>query len=57
MTIGDVYEQGYVYRLVMFMDTKYCFGDVNEFISFSHVKKTRQMTIGDVNEHGFDFDL
>ncbi len=30
MTIGDAYEQGYVYQLVMFMDTKYYFGDVNE---------------------------
>ncbi len=34
MTIGDVYEQGYVYRLVMFMDTKYRFGDVNELAFF-----------------------
>ncbi len=37
MTIGDVYEQGYVYRLMMFMDIKYCFGDVNEFVYFSDV--------------------
>ncbi len=39
MTVGDVYEQGYVYRLVMFMDTKYHFGDVNEFVYFSDVNK------------------
>ncbi len=39
MTIADVYEQGYVYQLVMFMDTKYCFGDVNEFVYFSDVNE------------------
>ena len=37
MTIGDVYEQGYDFWLVMFMDTKYCFGDVYEFVCFSDV--------------------
>ncbi len=39
MTIGDVYEQGYVYWLVMLMDTKYCFGDVKEFVYFSDVNE------------------
>ncbi len=39
MTIGDVYEQGYVYQLVMFMDTKYCLDDVKEFVYFSDVNK------------------
>ncbi len=39
MTIGDVYEQGYDFWLVMLIDKKYCFGDVNEFICFSNVNK------------------
>ncbi len=30
MTIGDVNEQGYCFRLVMFMDRRYPFGDVNK---------------------------
>ena len=30
MTISDVNEQGYHYRLVMFMDRVYHFSDVNE---------------------------
>ncbi len=30
MTISDIDEQGYCYRLVMFMDRMYHFSDVNE---------------------------
>jgi hypothetical protein len=30
MTIGDVNKQGYCFELVMFMDKRYSFGDVNE---------------------------
>ncbi len=39
MTTGDVYEQGYDFQLVMFIDRKYLFGDVNEFNHFSDVNK------------------
>ncbi len=39
MTIGDVYEQGYCFWLVMFMDRRYHFGDVNEKVYFSDVNK------------------
>ncbi len=39
MTFSDVNKQGYDFWLVMFMDTKYCFGDVNEFIHFSGVNE------------------
>ncbi len=39
MTIGDVNEQGYCFQLVMFMDMRYCFGDVNEKVYFSDVNK------------------
>ncbi len=39
MTIGDVNEQEYCFRLVMFMDRRYCFGDVNEKVYFSDVNK------------------
>ncbi len=39
MTVGDVNEQGYDFRLVMFMDRKYIFGDFNEFSYFSDVNK------------------
>jgi hypothetical protein len=39
MTIGDVYEQGYDFWLVMFMDMKFCFGNVNEFDYYSDVNK------------------
>ncbi len=39
MTIGDVNEQKYYFWLVMFMDRGYCFGDVNEKVYFSDVKK------------------
>jgi hypothetical protein len=35
MTIGHVNKQGYCFRLVMFMDRKNCFGDVNEKVYFS----------------------
>ncbi len=38
MTIGDVNEQGYCFWLVMFMDRRYCFGDINEkVVHFSDV--------------------
>jgi hypothetical protein len=37
MTIDDVNEQGYCFCLVMFMDRRYCFGDVNEKVYFSDV--------------------
>ncbi len=37
MTMGDVNEKGYCFRLVMFMDRRYCFGDVNEKVYFSYV--------------------
>ncbi len=40
MTIGDVNEQGDCFRLVMFLDRGYCFGDVNEKV----------YCFGDVNE-------
>ncbi len=39
MTIGGVNEQGYCFRLVMFMDKMYCFGDVNVKVYFSYVNK------------------
>ncbi len=39
MTFGDVNEQGYDFRLVMFMERKYFFGDVNEFSYFSDVSE------------------
>jgi hypothetical protein len=39
MTIGDVNEQEYRFRLVMVMDRGYCFGDVNEQVYFSDVNK------------------
>ncbi len=39
MTIGDVNEQGCCFQLVMFMDRRYRFGDVNEKESFSDVNK------------------
>ncbi len=39
MTIGDVYEQGYCFQLVMFMDRRYRFGDINEKVYFSDVNK------------------
>ncbi len=39
MTIGDVNEQVYCFRLVMFMDRRYRFGDVNEKVYFSDVNK------------------
>jgi hypothetical protein len=39
MTIGDVNEQGYCFPLVMFMDRRYCFGDVNGKVEFSDVSK------------------
>jgi hypothetical protein len=39
MTIGDVNEQKYHFRLVMFMDRVYHFGDVNEKVYFSDVNK------------------
>ena len=37
MLIGDVNEQGYCFRLVIFMDRRYCFGDVHEKVYFSDV--------------------
>jgi hypothetical protein len=40
MTIGDVNEQDCYFQLVMFMDRRYCFGDVNEL----------GYCFGDVNE-------
>jgi hypothetical protein len=42
MTIGDVYEKGCDLRLVMFMDRRYCFGNVKEFDYFSDVKELRR---------------
>jgi hypothetical protein len=39
MTIGDVKEQGYCFWLVMLMDKRYSFGDVNEKVYFSDVNK------------------
>ncbi len=39
MTFSDVNKQGYDFRLVMFMETKYHFGDVNEFVYFSDVNE------------------
>ena len=39
MTIGDVNEQGYCFRLVMFMDRRYSVGDVNGKVYFSDVNK------------------
>jgi hypothetical protein len=37
MTIGDAYEQGYCFCLVVFMDRRYRLGDVNEMVYFSDV--------------------
>ncbi len=42
MTIGDVYKKGCDFQLVMFMDRRYCFGDVNKFDYFSDVKELRR---------------
>jgi hypothetical protein len=39
MTIGDVNEQGYCIWLVMFMDRRNCFDDVNEKVYFIDVNK------------------
>ncbi len=39
MTFGDVYEQGYCFRLVIFIDRRYRFGDVNERVYFNDVNK------------------
>ncbi len=39
MTFSDVNKQGYDFRLVLFMDTKYRFGDVDEYVYFSDVNK------------------
>ncbi len=39
MTIGDVNEQVYCFRLVMFMDRGYHFGDVNKKVYFSDIIK------------------
>jgi hypothetical protein len=39
MTFGDVNEQGYDFQLVVFMDRKYIFGDVDEFSYFSDVNE------------------
>ncbi len=39
MTIGDVNEQEYRFRLVMFMDRGYQYGNVNENAYFSDVIK------------------
>ncbi len=39
MTYGDGYEKGCDFWLVMFMDRRYCFGDVKEFNYFSDVKE------------------
>ncbi len=39
MTIGDVNEQEYCFRLVMFMDRGYQYGDVNEKVYFNDVIK------------------
>ncbi len=42
MTFGDVYEKGCDFWLVMFMDRRYRFGDVKEFVYFSDVKELRR---------------
>ncbi len=39
MTIGDVNEQEYCFRLVMFMDRGYQYGDVKEKVYRSDVIK------------------
>jgi hypothetical protein len=39
MTLSDDNEQGYHYRLVMFMDRVYHFSDVNEKVYFCDVNK------------------
>jgi hypothetical protein len=39
MTIGDVNEQEYRFWLVMFMNRRYQYGDVNEKIYFSDAIK------------------
>jgi hypothetical protein len=39
MTLGDVNEQGYCFRMVMFMDKRYPFGDVDVKVYFSDVNK------------------
>ncbi len=42
MTYGDVYEKGGDFLWVMFMDRRYCFGDVKEFNYYSDVKELRR---------------
>ncbi len=39
MTIGDVNEQEYHFRFMMFMDRVYHFSDVNEKIYFNDINK------------------
>ena len=39
MTFSDVNQQEYDFQLVMFMDTKYRVGYVNEFVYFSDVNE------------------
>ncbi len=58
LRIGDVNEQDYHFRLVMFMDGVYHFGDVNEKVYFGDINKlgkwwlvmlVNRDFIGDVN--------
>ncbi len=56
MTFGDVNEQGYNFQLVMFMDRKYHFGDVNEFSYFSDVNKLGKLQLVMSKNRGMIFD-
>jgi hypothetical protein len=42
--------------LVMFMDTKHCFGDVNEFNHFSDVNKLGKLLLVMLMNRGMIFD-
>ncbi len=56
MTFGDVNEQGYDFWLVMYMDRKYHFGDVNEFNYFSDVNKLGKWQLVMSMNRGMIFD-
>ncbi len=56
MTFGDVNEQGYDIWLLMFMDRKYLFGDVNEFSYFSDVNELGKWQLVMSKNRGMIFD-
>ncbi len=56
MTFGDVNEQGYDFWLVVFMDRKYTFGDVNEFSYFRDVNELGKWQLVMPKNRGMIFD-